>query len=290
MNKIEFEKVIPDKESSFNAHYYENVYFDVPLHFHPEFELLLILEGDGFCFCGDYVGYMQPGDIMLFGKSLPHFCLSDKRYYEPNCREKCKSACAQFKEEIFPIDYLYMPGFKNIQNVLKDSQRGVCFSASKLSHIAESIQSLPIQKGLQKIITLYSILDELGQQMNLKYFASLNYQTLFIPKDYVFHKTIQYINSHYQSDIKLADIAENVCMNKSSLCRHFKKLIGKSIFEYIIEFRISYACKLLANTDTNISTIAYDSGFNNLSHFNYQFKIVTGFTPKEYRNLFLLNA
>lgn len=51
MSEIEFEKVIPDKESSFKAAIYEDKFFRTPLHIHPEFELVIILNGDGLCFC-----------------------------------------------------------------------------------------------------------------------------------------------------------------------------------------------------------------------------------------------
>jgi len=85
-------------------------------------------------------------------------------------------------------------------------------------------------------------------------------------------------------------LAEKVGMNKSALCRYFKKITGKNIFEYIIEFRISYASKLVANSDIRISSIAYDSGFKNISHFNNQFKIVTGYTPSQYRKIFMTNT
>ncbi|WP_270712518.1 helix-turn-helix domain-containing protein [Phocaeicola coprophilus] len=99
---------------------------------------------------------------------------------------------------------------------------------------------------------------------------------LFINKVHLF------INKNYQNNIALEDIACNVGMNPSALCRYYKKHTGKRMFEYLTELRISYATKLLINKNINISQVAYDCGYNSLSHFNHQFKQVTGYTPSEY--------
>lgn len=89
-------------------------------------------------------------------------------------------------------------------------------------------------------------------------------------------------DEYYQNNIALEDIACNVGMNPSALCRYYKKHTGKRMFEYLTELRISYATKLLINKNINISQVAYDCGYNSLSHFNHQFKQVTGYTPSEY--------
>lgn len=286
MSKIEFEKVTPDKESSFKAAVFENAYFTSPLHVHPEFELVIILEGDGLCFCGDYAGSIKPGDILFFGKGLPHFCLSQKRFYAPRCLEKCKSIYIQFREEILPTDYKQMPGFKTIQHMLELSERGLYFSSIRQPELKQLIIGLPEKTGFGKVMDLYAILNMLGKEESPKYMASLSYETPPISQDPIFLKITDYIHRQYQSEMSLTLLAEKIGMNKSALCRFFKKISGKSIFAYLIEFRISYACKLIANTGLRISIVAYDSGFKNISHFNSQFKKVTGYSPTQYRQMF----
>ena len=93
------------------------------------------------------------------------------------------------------------------------------------------------------------------------------------------------MNKNYQENISLEDIARHVGMNASALCRYYKKNTGKTLFSYLSELRISYAVKLLMNKNIAISQIAYDCGYNNLSHFNRQFKGITGKTPSEYCKL-----
>jgi len=289
MENLKFEKVIPDDESSFKTAIFENKHFTSPLHFHPEFEIVLIEEGDGLCFCGDYAGKFRSGDIAIFGKGLPHFYLSDTRFYQEECNQKCKSVYIQFKEEILPQDYKQMPGFKVIHHILKQSERGVYFPFKGGKKAAELIRSMINLKGFEKTIRLYEILNVLGGLNEYNILASCNFQNNDISLDPVYQKVISYINEHYRHEITLGELATKACMNPSSLCRRFKSITGKTIFEFLNEFRIAYACKLIANTDINIFTIAYDCGFNNYSHFNSLFKTYTNHSPKSYRKIFQTN-
>jgi len=59
--------------------------------------------------------------------------------------------------------------------------------------------------------------------------------------------------------------------------------VGTSIFEYLNRIKVEFACKLLMDPDLGILDVCLDSGFNNLSHFNKQFRKNTGVTPTEYR-------
>lgn len=87
---------------------------------------------------------------------------------------------------------------------------------------------------------------------------------------------------HYQEEITLEQIADFAGMNPSALCRYYKKHTQKTMFSYLTEIRITYATKLLSIRQKNISQIAYDCGYNNISYFNRQFKALKGKTPSEY--------
>ena len=286
MKKIEFEKILPDVDSSFKAAIFDLKYFTSPLHFHPEFEIVLIEQGDGLCFCGDYVGKFQPGDISIFGKDLPHFYLSNSMFYREDCQERCRSICLQFKEEVLPQNYKQMPGFKAIYYLLSEAQRGIYFTPKGNEKLIELIRSMPELKGFEKVMRLYNILNILGESNEYNILASNNYRNNDISQDPVYQKVVSYINTYYQREITLEELANVSCMERSALCRRFKKITGKTIFEFLNEVRIAYACKLIANTDFKISLIAYDCGFNNIAHFNSLFKAHTNHTPKSYRSFF----
>lgn len=71
-------------------------------------------------------------------------------------------------------------------------------------------------------------------------------------------------------------------MSPTALCRYFKKHTGKTLFAFLNEIRIGHACKLMIEENVSISNASYESGYNNLSHFNYQFKRMKKVTPSEY--------
>jgi YesN/AraC family two-component response regulator len=59
-----------------------------------------------------------------------------------------------------------------------------------------------------------------------------------------------------------------------------------TLFEYLNRIKTDFACKLLMNNDLSVLEVCLDSGYNNLSHFNKQFKKNTGLSPSEYRRKF----
>ncbi|MBK8054437.1 MAG: AraC family transcriptional regulator [Saprospiraceae bacterium] len=68
-----------------------------------------------------------------------------------------------------------------------------------------------------------------------------------------------------------------------SFCRYFIKVTNKTFTEFVNEFRIVHACKLLSEEKHTISEVCFESGFNNFSHFNRVFKLKTGKSANEYR-------
>jgi AraC-like DNA-binding protein len=71
-------------------------------------------------------------------------------------------------------------------------------------------------------------------------------------------------------------------MTPSSFCKYFKKRTTKTYLGFLNEIRIGHACKLLMEDRMSIAGVCYESGFNNVSHFNEQFRKVKGMTPGQY--------
>ena len=88
-----------------------------------------------------------------------------------------------------------------------------------------------------------------------------------------------YVRKEFNNDIKLEDMGSLISMTVPSFCRFFKKNTGKTFVEFLNDYRITHACKLLAETDHSISDISFECGFNNFSHFNTCFKKTTSMSP-----------
>ncbi len=75
-----------------------------------------------------------------------------------------------------------------------------------------------------------------------------------------------------------------VSMTVPAFCRYFRKTSGKTFIQFVNEYRLVHAAKLLHEKQISITDVCFESGFNNFSHFNKQFKKFTGKSPSVYRN------
>ncbi|MGI0116775.1 helix-turn-helix domain-containing protein [Zooshikella sp. RANM57] len=97
-------------------------------------------------------------------------------------------------------------------------------------------------------------------------------------------RAVKYIINNYMRNISLSTIAESACISSSHLSFLFKKIIGCSYKQLLIQIRIEHAKKALAyHPNKKILNICLDSGFNDFSNFERTFKRVVGVSPGEYR-------
>lgn len=101
---------------------------------------------------------------------------------------------------------------------------------------------------------------------------------------YAIVKALEYIEKNYQRSIKLADVAENVCLNPVYFSHLFKQQMGVKFVDYLADFRIQKAIVLMQNPALTISAIATSVGFFSSRYFAETFKKRKGMTPSEYRN------
>ena len=97
------------------------------------------------------------------------------------------------------------------------------------------------------------------------------------------NRIYQYTLNNYHREITLNEIAAIVYMVPHSFCRYFRQRTKKRYSEFILEVRVSQACKLLSATDYSVAVVCYETGFTNFSNFNRHFKAIVGKSPLEYR-------
>jgi AraC-like DNA-binding protein len=98
-----------------------------------------------------------------------------------------------------------------------------------------------------------------------------------------FAAVLVYIRQHLNEAITVQQLANVACMSKPHFFRSFKQELGVSPLDFILQERIAQAKALLQDPLLSVSAAAYQSGFNNLTHFSLQFKKQEGLTPSEYR-------
>ena len=96
-------------------------------------------------------------------------------------------------------------------------------------------------------------------------------------------QVLEYINEHLDRDIKLADLARLIGMSQFHFSYLFKRSLGISPYQYLLQQRIERAKQLLKQKQRSITDIAFLCGFNSHSHLSKQFRQLTGITPRAYR-------
>ena len=94
---------------------------------------------------------------------------------------------------------------------------------------------------------------------------------------------LKYVETHYQQEITIDEIAEVAGFSSSHFMKFFKKEMGTSFIDYLNQYRLSMATRLLLSSDSNILEIAEECGYDNLSYFTRLFKKRYGITPGDYR-------
>jgi AraC-like DNA-binding protein/ligand-binding sensor protein len=93
----------------------------------------------------------------------------------------------------------------------------------------------------------------------------------------------QYILENQAEDLSLGQVARAVNASVFYFCKMFKKSTGLNFTDYVSRIRVEKAKNLLLNRNLRVSEIAYEVGFQSLTHFNRIFKKVMGQSPTRYR-------
>lgn len=279
------EKIIYGERNLFHSKIFRNKYFNTCWHFHPEYELVYVNEGKGKRYLADKVELFKEEDLVLFAPNIPHLYLSNEDYYKDNELSSVWQVL-HFTEKVFPQEFHGTEEFQNIENMLVKSKFGLCFESSpSVNKAIEILKNLPSIHGFQKIISLYKILDYLGQDSNSKTLLSFDYHNDHLTQNSdTINMVYKYLTNNFHKNITLKEIALYVNYTPNTLCTFFHRNTKSTIFECLANIRVSYACKLLVNSNLTITQIAYDSGYGNISHFNKQFLMQTSLTPSVYRD------
>lgn len=264
-------------ENTIHAFAFEMPFFEFKWHYHPEFELTLIVKGNGMRLVGDSYLPFQAGDLVLLGSGIPHTWESDA-----NSNETVIAVVIQFSED-FITNFMNSEAFYKIKKILQTSVRGLCFPKSSAMEIEQQMMTITAEKGVKQITALLNVLNELAYE---------KYETLasafYSPKNSKENETrinlvFNYIKQNAASTILLEQAAASVHLTSGAFCKFFKRMTGKTFSDYVNEIRIGNACNLITQTDKTIAQIAIESGFENQTYFNRVFLKKKNCTPKQFR-------
>ena len=280
-----FFKVPNSTEGSIKIQVETDPRFYNKLHYHPEFQVTLITKGEGTLFVGDGVHRFSEGDLILLGSNLPHLFKNDP-LPEQDSISGIYAISYFFDIQIFGDDFFELHELKPTKLLLEQAKLGIRFKAHCLKEICESIESLSENQGFNLLIKFFEVMNRLSQEPRREILSTKKYiEAIEDVDNKKLNDIYHFIISNYKTITHLSEVAAHFNMSVSSFSRYFKLHTRKTFIQFLNEFRINVACKLIREGNFTISQICFQVGFNNLSNFNRQFKNITNLTPSAYMQL-----
>ena len=165
--------------------------------------------------------------------------------------------------------------FERTAKLAQDS--GVTADRAALHEAYFQTPVLPAKRHEAALSLLHIFADHLGLVSNQIMVRNANAEPPMITR------AKQFIEEHHTEDLSLAMLAKAVNTSTFYFCKMFKKGTGINFTDYLSRIRIEKAKNLLLNPNLRVSEIAYEVGFQSLTHFNRIFKKLAGQSPTQYR-------
>ncbi len=278
--KAYFEKIDPELGSSFSLKRFEQEQEGAApfWHFHPEYEIVYVSHGRGKRHIANHISRYEDGDLVFLGPNLPHLSFTEE------LSESHTEIVVQMRADFMGSGFWKLPETVLIGHLFERARRGISFYGEAKRRAGELLNAMVEQEGFIRLLGLLQVLHLLSETEDS---YSLNVDGFALPVDAQHYERIQrvyhYVNREFRNALSVEAAAAHVNMSVPAFCRFFKKLTGKTFTHFVNEVRIAHACRLLSTGNQNIAALSFDCGFNNLSHFNKQFRLISGTTPKAYR-------
>ncbi len=264
----------------------KDAYFDPNWHFHREYQLFVVLKGSGTRFVGNNISHFEAGDMVFTGSNLPHVWRSDEIYFE-NHDLQTHGIVIYFSDNFMGDAFLNKEEMSGIRELFLRANRGLEVAGHTKDFILKKMKSLLKLDGFDGVLTLLQTLNILANSTEVKYINKAGYLNTVTDSDSErMRKVHDFIPNNYRGNILLNDAASLANLSPTSFSRYFKARTNKTFSDFVTELRIGQACKLLLNKDASITQIAYECGYQTLSHFNRKFKEMTGTNPMNYKKAY----
>lgn len=247
--------------SSGNYNYNANIYHNVEwsYHFHKNFELIYVISGKISCTINNKSEILEAGDFAL--------CLSNEVHALHSVDE------SRVWVGVFSGDFVHAFE-KQVQN-----KTGAQFKFRCTREIEEYLKAVLINEDRPSTYllksSLYAVCAEYSRQIPLSELSTKNHMLM---KDIV-----DYVHTNFQNHIELSDMAEALGYDYYYVSKCFHRIFNMSFTDFLNAYRLEHALTQLTESNKNITSIAYESGFQSIRNFNHVFKEYTGKSPSQYR-------
>ena len=264
--------VMEDKKENFYNYY----------HRHDEAQITYILKGKGTIMVGNIMQSFQSGDIFVLKPNEPHMFDRDMEDEE----EIGDIHAIHIFVNLERMKKLYhIPDFELVKDYLLELDTSKRLDRSVSESMMHYFTNLMVKTSMPRFTEFLSLLYALAiHRHDVSSLYSGVRNVTYSDKDGArISQVYKYTFDHYNEDITVEQVASIVHMTPTSFCKFFKRHTTKTYISFLNEVRIEKACQILIdNKSEHIAEAAFQSGFNNVVHFNRVFKSITNMSPRKY--------
>ncbi|MCJ7936239.1 MAG: AraC family transcriptional regulator [Chryseobacterium sp.] len=252
-------------------------------HRHTETQIMWIIKGHGTLAIEQNLFNFESGDIFYLGANQSHVFKGDFNTNEKHTVHSVSIFFDPYKKISAIFD---LPEFEELKNFIANSEVGFQVASELKAEVGNHINALKKLAGIDQMVSFIRILNQLMQNrhLHIPLSAEKKLPNHISDNDKRIIDAQHYIKKNFaQNKLTLDAIAKEACMTPQAFCRSFKKRTGITYIEYLNDLRVQRACKLLTSSNMyNISSVAFNSGFNSLTNFNRVFRLMMKDSPKGY--------
>lgn len=251
-------------------------------HWHHECELLIITSGEAIFKIEDQEYHMKESQ----GLFIPPKCLHSASHVDFS---QCEFFAIVFHSDLITdISNSFLHSKYVYPLLIGGSKYSLSFSTDvewqkKVYNSIYNICLFHAENLKLNELAVKGKLLQIWQDLFNNYFIRITNSSIESSKHIDLKEVFEYINDHYQYEIRLKDLSDILSRSEGQFCKLFKNATGMTPITYITRFRILKSCELLSVTEKKITEIADLTGFNNISYFNRTFKSFLNCSPKTYR-------
>lgn len=275
--KIQLESISPESKSPFRLLHDPKLNHLFYWHFHPEYELVYIEDASATRHVGNHISQFTDSDLVLIGSNIPH--LNFDHGVTTSYRKEVLHIKPSFKEDFVA----QFPELRSLERLLELSKYGLSFKGTTKKEIGALLKKLHLLSPFEFFMQSLHILKRLAQSNEFELLHKQPYVNRYSKKEQNRIREIYaLVDERYQNKITVDEVATLCNLTKPAFCRYFKKATGSTFINFLNQYRISQAKRLLLS-GKNISETCYECGFESLSYFNRTFKKVTQENPSIFK-------
>lgn len=272
---ISIYEVVPHGIAEFPISFYSETVYSINPHYHKEYELFWLSEGEMRLGIENEEYIISPGTVVFIEPNAVHYAYdtieTGRHFYslvfDISSFGDTDDPCRKILESIKISRFLVIP-----QSIFAEEEK--LFEMIKSNNFGAEIK---LKNFLFELVSHIVMSGQFTKHSHLKVGRQSS--------EAVINTVINYIEEHYKEKFSISAILADVSYSRSHLMRLFKSKTGLSFVDYVNRYRVEKSCLELLYSDKSISDIAVDNGFNNVQYYSKVFKMLMNTTPKKYREV-----